>query len=228
MKPTETLARAVGPDGAALLLTRRDGVYRLSVGGENLMSTRQHGSESTLAELACAHLPARRSPRMLIGGLGFGYTLRAALDRLPPEARVVICELFPLVITANQGEIGELTGRPLEDRRVTLVEGDVRGQLDGKGGFDAILLDVDNGPRAFTVPSNEELYGEVGITRLRESLSERGVLALWSAEPAPEFERRLRRRGFEVKHHRVEARPGAPRRGHTIVIARRGAEGGSG
>ncbi|HEV7670431.1 MAG TPA: hypothetical protein VGS22_18080 [Thermoanaerobaculia bacterium] len=222
MKPTETLACAHLPDGSELILTRRDGVYRLSLDGQELMASRQFESERQLAQIACAEIADRKAPRVLVGGLGFGYTLRAALDHLPKTATVMICELFAFLIEAHRDPafgVGDLAGRPLEDPRVTTVERDVRTLLGRPERFDAILLDVDNGPWAFTVPSNEHLYSAAGLDALRRSLTPGGVLAIWSAEPSPEFAQRMSRGGFAVRTERVAARPGSRRR-HSIFLGR--------
>jgi len=222
MKPTETLAREKLPDGSELILTRRDGTFRLSLDGQELMASRQFESEWQLAQLACAEIADRPAPRVLVGGLGFGYTLRAALDHLPKAASVVVCELFAFLIEAHRDKaagVGDLAGRPLEDPRVTAVEGDVRTLLGRPERFDAILLDVDNGPWAFTLPSNEHLYSANGLDRLRRSLTPGGVLAIWSAEPSPEFARRMERAGFKVRTERVAARQGSLRR-HSIFLGR--------
>ncbi len=231
MKPTEVLARDSTPDGEELVLSRRDGVYLLAVDGRELMSSRAHGSEEALARLALEPLAGRRTPRVLVGGLGFGFTLRATLDRLPAGARVVVGEVFASVLAWNRDFLGDLAGRPLEDARVSAVRADVRSLLDGRSRFDAVLLDVDNGPWAFTLRSNERLYRDDGLERLRASLCEDGVLAVWSAAPDRAFERRLRRAGFAVRVETVFAR--GVRRGSKDVIfvarrrARRGRGGGS-
>jgi spermidine synthase len=222
MKPTEILARERTPEGDELVLARRAGIYHLTIEGEELMTSRAHGSEQALARLACEALGERKAPpRVLVSGLGFGYTLRAALDLLPKNARVVVCEVFASLIEWNRGVLGDLAGRPLEDRRVTAVRADVRTLFDGPEVFDAILLDVDNGPEAFTLRSNEHLYSPAGIARLRESLNPGGVLAVWSSSDAPRFRDRLRRAGFEAWTQRVSPRDGAGRRSHTIFLARR-------
>jgi spermidine synthase len=203
MKPTETLARTTAPDGAEMLLIRRDGVYRLMLDGQELMSSRAHGSERALAERALALLAADPSPRILVGGLGCGYTLRAALDAAPAGARVVVCEYFELVVEAYRRWLGELTGQALDDPLVRLERTDLRRLLPSREPFDAILLDVDNGPWAFTLPTNGELYSPAGLDRLFKSLAPGGVLAVWSAEPCPEFTDRLGRAGFVASQERV-------------------------
>jgi spermidine synthase len=221
MKPTETLARARTSDGEELVLSRRDGVYLLSVDGLELMSSRSHGSEDALARLACAAVAERKAPRVLVAGLGFGYTLRAALDHLPRGAKVVVCEVFPSLLTWNRGPLAKLAGRPLDDPRVRAVRADVGSLLDGRERFDAILLDVDNGPEAFTLRSNDRLYTAGGLARLSRSLTEKGVLAVWSSAADRAFEERLRRAGFEAWSERAAARGGARGRRDTIFLARR-------
>lgn len=186
------------------------------------MSSRAHGSEETLAQLACEKLPEVNAPRVLVGGLGFGFTLRAALNCLPPKARVVICEVFASLLEWHRGGLlADLAGRPLEDRRVKVVRADVWTLLGGEELFDAILLDVDNGPEAFTLRSNGRLYGSEGLARLRESLTPGGMLAVWSSSDAPRFVDRLRRAGFEARVQRVPSREGARKRNHLIFLARR-------
>jgi spermidine synthase len=221
MKPIETLAREKTPEGDELVLTRRDGVYHLIVDGVELMTSLVHGSEEDLARLAAAAIAKKRAPRVLVGGLGFGYTLRAALDHLPPGGKVVVCELFASLLQWNRDLLGELAGRPLDDRRVEVVLADVRVFLDGRERFDAILLDVDNGPEALTLRSNGGLYTEAGLERLSQSLTDGGVVAFWSSSPSPAFERRLRRAGFEAWTERVPARGGGKGKNHAIFLARR-------
>lgn len=221
MKPTETLAKTLAPDGAELVLTRRDGIFRLSLDGQELMASRQNDSERELAKLACAALVGRPRPRVLVGGLGFGYTLRAALDHLPQSATVVVCEVFALLFEAHEKWLGDLAKRPLEDPRVVRKLADVQTLLGGREKWDAILLDVDNGPWAFTLASNRDLYSERGLDRLRASLNPGGIIAVWSAEPSPEFKKRLERARFRVRTVRAPARAGGNKR-HTIFLAQEG------
>lgn len=220
MKPIEVLARATTPDGEEMKLWRRDGVWSLDVGGAELMSSRTHGSERALATLACAPIADRQRPRVLVGGLGFGYTLCAALDALPANAEVVVAELFDLVIDANRGEAGELAGRPLDDPRSVLVREDVHDAL-ARGPFDAILLDVDDGPEAFTLRRNRRLYSESGLARITTSLAPGGVLAVWSAGPDDAFLARLRSAGFAARVETARGRDGGRGNRHTIFLAQR-------
>ena len=220
MNPWELLGETRAPDGALLALTRRSGEYVILANGKSLMSSRQHGSEEALATIACARIRGREEPRVLVGGLGMGFTLRATLDHLPADAAVVVAELLPAVVEWNRGPLGPLAGHPLKDRRVTVEPGDVAVTLrSSAAAFDAILLDVDNGPDAFTSAGNSALYGDAGIAAARGALREGGVLAVWSARDDRRFEQRLRYAGFRVEVERVRARlkKGGPR--HTIFIA---------
>ncbi len=160
---------------------------------------------------------------MLVGGLGMGFTLRATLDLLPPDASVVVAELVPAVVDWNRGLLGPLAGHPLKDRRVLVEVGDVAASLRASPGrFDVVLLDVDNGPAAFTASQNAGLYDDRGLAAARASLKPGGVLAVWSAWDDRKFEQRLRYSGFTVEVHRVRARlqKGGPR--HTIFLGHKG------
>jgi spermidine synthase len=221
MRPTETLAREKTPEGDELVLTRRDDIYHLIVDNVELMTSRVHGSEEDLARLACGAIAGRKKPRVLVGGLGFGYTLRAALDHSPPDATVVVCEVFPSLLDWNRKLLGYLAGSPLEDKRVKVVLADVRTLFDGRERFDAILLDVDNGPEALTLRSNARLYTDDGLARLWQSLTDGGVVAFWSTFTLPAFEQKLRRAGFEAWTERVPARGGGKVKNHAIFMARR-------
>jgi len=203
-----------------MALTRRDREYIILADGKPLMSSRMHGSEEALATLACERARTLDDPCVLVGGLGMGFTLRAALNVLPPGATVIVAELVPAVVEWNRGPLAPLAERPLEDRRVRVLEGDVLDALRGnRAGFDAVILDVDNGPRAFTDASNAALYTNAGIATARGALRDNGVLAVWSAWEDRKFEQRLRYAGFTVKVTRVRARlkKGGPR--HTLFLA---------
>ena len=190
--------------------------------GKSLMSSRMHGSEEALAAFACRRLGATERPCVLVGGLGMGFTLRATLDLLPRDAKVVIAELVPAVVEWNRGQLGPLAGHPLKDRRVQIEVGDVAVVLRlAPSHFDAVLLDVDNGPAAFTTSQNSGLYDDRGLAAIRAALKGDGVLAVWSAREDRKFEQRLRYAGFTVEVERVRGRlkKGGPR--HTIFLARR-------
>ena len=200
-------------------LVRRGDEFLIRLDGQVLMTSRTHGSEEALAGLACAAIRGRRRPRVLVGGLGMGYTLRAALAALPAHASVVVAELVPEVVTWNRGPLGPLAGRPLDDPRVSVAEGDVAALMAReRGTVDAILLDVDNGPTGLPREANEDLYAERGLAIARRALRPGGVLAIWSASPAPRFEARLRRASFDVRVHRVTARGTGGGRKHAIWV----------
>jgi spermidine synthase len=184
------------------------------------MSSRQHGSEEKMAEVACAGL-AGKKPRVLVGGLGLGYTVRAALERLPPSAEVVVSELVPAVVAWNQGVLAPLAGRPLEDTRVKVEARDV-GELlrEADGTYDAVLLDVDNGPEALTQEQNRWLYGERGLGTIRRALKSRGVVVVWSASPDHLFANRLKRAGFDTEVVETPARGKGGGPMHTLFIGR--------
>lgn len=220
MKPTEVLAETRAPDGTLISLTKQDREFSILAGGKPLMSSRMHGSEQALATFGCRHVPAV-SPRVLVGGLGMGFTLRATLDLLPPSASVVIAELIPAVIDWNRGPLGPLADHPLRDPRVEIALGDVTQTIDAATGlYHAILLDVDNGPDAFTATGNAALYNDRGLASARAALWPGGTLAVWSAWEDRKFEQRLKYAGFAVSVERVRARlkGGGPR--HTIFIGR--------
>jgi len=222
MKPWQQLGEHDTPDGTRLTLMKHDRDLVILANGKMLMSSRMHGSEEELASLACKHLANADAPRVLVGGLGLGYTLRATLDLLPASASVVVAELVAGVVEWNRGPLGPLANHPLDDRRVTVAVGDVGKtmRLD-KEGFDAILLDVDNGPDAFTATGNAELYDNCGVTLAHAALRPGGVFAVWSAWEDRKFEQRLRWAGFTVTMHRMRARlkRGGPR--HSIFVARK-------
>lgn len=210
MKPTTKLATARTPDGGEMTLFHHDGDYAIRINGQELMQSRQHESELELARLGCAHLAGRKEPCILIGGLGLGYTLRQTLDMVGPRARVVVGELVDAVVAWNREFLGDLNGRPLEDRRVDIQLGDIVKLISrSRNVFDAILLDIDNGPSALTDSGNRRLYGRKGIEAYRNALRGRGCLAVWSAEPSKEFEWRLMRSSFHVRRYRAAAYKGS-------------------
>ncbi|MFP6683650.1 MAG: hypothetical protein VB934_03020 [Polyangiaceae bacterium] len=222
MKPMELLGESVTPDGTEMRLMRRDQEHIILANGKSLMSSRMHGSEEALATLACAHVRTLQKPSVLVGGLGMGFTLRATLDLLPSDARVVVAELLPVVVEWNRGPLGPLAGHPLNDARVELDVNDVGDTLVANPGrFDVILLDVDNGPSAFTTSGNSRLYGDAGLAHAYSALTPDGVLAVWSAQNDRKFEQRLRYAGFKVEVEQVRARlkKGGPR--HTIFVGRK-------
>jgi spermidine synthase len=218
MKPFETLDRFTTPDGQGLTLHRRDGDYFVYLDGDELMSTRAPGSERALAELTCSELSGR--PRVAIGGLGLGFTLRAALDVLPAGAEVVVAELFEVVIEWNRTYLHDLQGGALTDRRTRIVHADIWDLVRGGGPWDAILLDVDNGPAAWCLEANRRLYDKEGLLEIESALAPGGLVAFWAAEPDARFVKTLRKSGFAARSHSVRARE---RRGarHAIFLARR-------
>jgi spermidine synthase len=220
MKPWRLLGEARTPDGSNMTLVVRDGEYLILADGKDLMSSRMHGSEEALATIGCAHLSKHEEPCVLVGGLGMGFTLRATLDVLPRGGSVVVSELIPEVVEWNRGLLGPEAARGLADRRVTVDCRDVALTLRANPDrFDAILLDVDNGPAAFTQTTNAGLYSDSGLTAIRAALKPNGALAIWSAWDDVKFEHRLRYNGFTVKTERLRARlkKGGPR--HTIFHA---------
>jgi spermidine synthase len=219
MKAWELLGETRTPDGTDLRLTRRDDEYVILANGKPLMSSRMHGSEEALATLACGEARAMPGPRVLVGGLGMGFTLRAVLNLLPRDAVVTVAELVPAVIQWNRDALAALAAHPLTDSRVRVEVADVGFVMRANPGrFDAILLDVDNGPAAFTDAVNSGLYDNGGVAAAHAALRSCGTLAVWSAWEDRKFEQRLRYHGFEVEVARVRARlkKGGPR--HTIFL----------
>ena len=222
MKPWEAVGETTTPDGTSLTLTRHKDEYVILANGKSLMSSRMHGSEEAMATMACRRARTLERPSVLVGGLGMGFTLRATLDLLPPGATVVVAEIVPAVVEWNRGPLGPLAAHPLEDRRVQIEVGDVAASMRASPGcFDAVLLDVDNGPSAFTESGNAALYDNRGVAATRAALTRDGVLAVWSAWDNRKFEQRLRHAGFSVEVERVRGRlkKGGPR--HTIFLGHR-------
>jgi spermidine synthase len=219
VQPWELLGETRTPDGEDMRLTRQGSEYVILAGGKPLMSSRMHGSEEALAAFGCRNARRREDPCVLVGGLGMGFTLRAALDLLPPGATVVVAELVPAVVEWNRGALGPLAAHPLKDARVRIEIGDVADVIRASAQrFDAMLLDVDNGPAAFTASHNTRLYDDQGLAAARAALKPGGILAVWSAWDDRRFEQRLRYGGFSVEVERVRGRlkKGGPR--HTIFL----------
>jgi spermidine synthase len=212
------------PDqGGELGLYQRGADYFIKiVGGQDLMNTRAHASEDALGALACNGLTEKPAARVLIGGLGMGFTLAAALKKLAADAEVVIAEIVPGVVEWNRGVLGPFAGRPLDDPRTQVHTVDVRVLLEKeRAAFDAIVLDVDNGPDGLTRASNQWLYSKAGLSVLFGALRRGGALAIWSAGPDRAFTKRLRAAGFVIEEMGVRAHAGKGAR-HVIWIARRG------
>ncbi len=212
-------------NGGDLQLHQRDSEFSISiVGGGVLMNSWAHESEDALAGLTCSKIAGRPQPRVLIGGLGMGFTLAAALRHLGDNAEVVVAELVPAVVAWNRGPLGAYAGHPLQDKRTTVREGDVAKVLKAeRQAFDAILLDVDNGPQGLTRTKNNWLYSMDGLIVSYAALRPEGLLAVWSAAPDRNFTERLRKTGFNVRQTRVyeHANKGDL---HTIWLAERGPE----
>lgn len=212
----EHLDTATVPDGGGeLRLMRRGTEYSIMAGGIELMNSRLSGSEQALATLACARLAARPAAHVLIGGYGMGFTLRAALGALGPQARVAVAELVPQVVDWARGPMASLSAGSLDDPRLTVRLGDVADAMT-HGPYDAILLDVDNGPEGLSRRANDRLYDDSGLAIARRALAAGGVLAVWSSAPSPSFSRRLRRAGFTVEE--VQVRATGAKRGARHVI----------
>ena len=222
MIPWQLLDSAPVPGSSeSLCLYRRGDEFAIRVGNRELMNSRQHASEDALADLACAKIADRTAARVLSGGLGMGFTLAAALRRLGPRAEVVVAELVPSVVTWNRGPLGALARHPLNDRRVIVREQDVLHLLSqARQMYDAILLDVDNGPEDLLLRGNDRLYGAPALDTARNALRPKGVLAFWSAATDPAFVRRLRKTGFAVDEITVRARGQRGGGRHAIWLAR--------
>ena len=227
MNPWKLLGRAQTPGGGAeLVLRQRDTEFSIRADNLELMNSRVYGSEEAMAKMGCQNLSKHPRPRVLIGGLGMGYSVRTALDILGDDAQVVVAELVPAVVEWNRGVLADLAGRPLDDRRVELHVGDVVQLIKtARGEYDAIMIDVDNGAESIVRKGNDWLYSLPGLTTTYAALRPGGVMAMWSAGPQPAFVRLLRRAGFEVDEVKVRARGGSNRKGgahHVVWNATRG------
>ena len=220
MKKWTSVDKTLTPDGKTISLHEHDGSYAIRVDGAELMSTRQHASEERIAELACAHVRGIRRARVLIGGLGFGFTLKAALSAVAADATVVMAEMLAAVIAWNRNPSFHLAVDAMADPRVIVLQQDVGEVIrHTRGGFDSIILDVDNGPIALSSGGNERLYDRTGLQSARKALRPAGCVAFWSAAPDPAFERRLIHAGFAVDVERCRAHANSGAR-HTLFLGR--------
>ena len=220
MTPRELIGVARIPGGEELRLFRRGGDFMIVLDRNELMSSRMSGSEEALATMTCERLGHRKAPEMLIGGYGMGFTLRAALAVLPAEATVTLVELVPEIIAWARGPMAEVAAGCLDDPRVRLVRGDVAAVIaSSPGTFDAILLDVDNGPDGLVREANDQLYSKQGLRTAGAALRPGGVLAVWSAGRDDAFVRRLKAAGFAVDEVAVRARANGKGAKHVIWFA---------
>lgn len=218
----EWIGTAHVPDGVEMRLMQRGDEFTILLEDNELMSTRASTSEEALAIMTCARLSDQAAPEFLIGGYGLGFTLRAALAALGGGASVTVAELVPEIIQWARGPMRKLTADCLSDPRVTLVEDDVAMLIDAaREGYDAILLDVDNGPDGLTRRMNDDLYGPGGLIAARAALKPKGILAVWSAEPDPAFAARLRHAGFMVEEATVDEGAADDSADHVIWFARK-------
>lgn len=208
------------PDGGELRLYQRGGHFMIRAAGTELMASHNYASEEALASLVCQRIGRQRRARFLIGGLGMGYTLGSALRQVRSDAEVVVAELVPEVVRWNREHFGHLANFPLEDQRVRVHQGDVAQLLrHARDRFDAILLDVDNGPEGLTRVKNDWLYGRAGLHSARMALRANGILAVWSAGEDDTFSARLERAGFDIEVCRARKEPGQRRSRHVIWLA---------
>jgi spermidine synthase len=218
----EWIGTAHVPDGVEMRLMRRGDEFTILLERNELMSTRASASEEALATMTCTRLVERLSPQLLIGGYGMGFTLRAALAILGPDAGVTVAEIVPEIIEWARGPMRELTGGCLDDGRVVLVKDDVAMLIDAaREGYDAILLDVDNGPDGLTRRVNDHLYGLDGLLAAKRALRAGGILAVWSAEADSAFAERLRQAGFEVEETTVREAADDQGAHHVIWLAQK-------
>lgn len=221
MRPWTQLDITPIPGGGTLKLMRRgEDEFSITLGHNELMNSRLKGSEEALATLAIARIGQRPTPRLLIGGLGMGFTLRAALAALPNDAEIAVAELIPAVVAWARGPLAPIFAGCLDDPRVSMREADVVTAIrEGRSSYDAILLDVDNGPDGLMVEANDRLYDHAGLSYAKAALRPGGVLAVWSAGPDRSFTQRLHQSGFAVEENTVRARAGAGGAKHMIWLA---------
>ena len=220
MLPWIELDTAPVPEGGTLKLMQRGAEFWIMAGTNPLMTSRQSGSEEALASLAFARLAGRPKPRVLIGGLGMGFTLRAALALAPPDAEITVAEIVPKIIDWARGPLAPLFAGCLDDRRVTIERADVAALIAAAPRrWDAILLDVDNGPEGLSRDGNDRLYSAAGLHLAKTALAPKGVLAIWSAHPDAPFVKRLGMAGFTVSEEKVRARGKSGGARHLIWLA---------
>lgn len=221
MKIRELLDTARIPGGGELRLYRRGDDFIIAIGANELMNSRMSGSEEALAVMSCKRLRSPDAASLLIGGYGMGFTLRAALAALGPEAKITIAELVPEIIEWAHGPMAEIAAGCLGDPRVELMVGDVAAAIaGGRSRYDAILLDVDNGPDGLVREANDGIYSAGGLAAARTALRPGGILAIWSAAPDARFTRRLIAAGFKVEEVALRARAGGKGARHIIWFGR--------
>ena len=220
MKPWNTVGKAVSPDGTRLELVEHDGDYVIKADDLPLMSTRMHFSEMELARLVCTKLKSKA--KVMIGGLGLGYTLRSALDLIPKDGVVVQVELVPEVIEWNKGPLGSFNNHPLKDTRTEIVQDDISKVIrQSQNNYDSIILDVDNGPSPLINERNAWLYTNQGLQSIRKALKNQGQVAIWSANDDPRFISHMKRNGFLAEKHYIQAHKGKGGIRHVIFTGRK-------
>ena len=220
MKPWNTVGEAVSPDGTRLELVEHDGEYIIKADDLPLMSTRMHFSEMELARLVCTNL--KSNAKVMIGGLGLGYTLRSALDLIPKDGVVVQVELVPEVIEWNKGPLGPFNNHPLKDTRTEIVQDDISKVIrQSQNNYDSIMLDVDNGPSPLINERNAWLYTNQGLQSIRKALKNQGQVAIWSANDDTRFISHMKRNGFLAEKHYIQAHKGKGGIRHVIFTGRK-------
>ncbi len=220
MKPWNTVGEAVSPDGTRLELVEHDGEYIIKADDLPLMSTRMHFSEMELARLVCTKL--KSNAKVMIGGLGLGYTLRSALDLIPKDGVVVQVELVPEVIEWNKGPLGPFNNHPLKDTRTEIVQDDISKVIrQSQNNYDSIILDVDNGPSPLINERNAWLYTNRGLQSIRKALKTQGQVAIWSANDDTRFISHMKRNGFLAEKHYIQAHKGKGGIRHVIFTGRK-------
>lgn len=223
MKPRRALAEAFTPEGRRLVLSEHDGAFVVSLNGQELMHERAHASEVLLGRLGVAELETREAARVLVGGLGLGFTLRHVLAGLTAHAVVEVVELIPAVVAWNRSFLRGLNGECLDDPRVTVITEDVGKviRMAAPGTYDRVLLDVDNGPVAMVAAGNEGLYSVAGLRAMRRALQPAGRAVFWSAGPDAAFVDRLKQAGFEVEAVPAKVHEKAKRSAYVLYVATR-------